>query len=133
MHPSTSDTPTTPLAPAAATAISGSSCQGRRSNLLVTAGAVALATIILAQVTNVPTVQTASAVSADEPLTSTPFNASEQRKQMIDQLRLMNDRLTRIENKLSQPLDVRVKEMPPIVLPGAAGGTGGAGAPLPPR
>lgn len=129
MHPSTSDT--APATPSAAAITAGTAGSGRRSNLLITAGAVALATMILAQVTNVPTVQTASAVSADEPLTTTPFNASEQRKQMIDQLRLMNDRLTRIENKLAQPLDVRVKEMPPIVLPGA-GGNGG-GAPLPPR
>ncbi len=48
-----------------------------------------------------------------EPLLTTPFNAAEQRKAMIDQLRQMNSRLGRLESKLSQPLDVRVKEMPP--------------------
>lgn len=52
-----------------------------------------------------------------EPLTSTPFNAAEQRRQMIEQLRELNQRIARVETKLNQPLEVRVKEMPPIVLP----------------
>ena len=96
----------------------------RRVGLLFPAGGVALAAIFLAQATSVT--GTASAEPGDEPTLTTPFNASEQRKQMIEQLRLMNDRLTRIENKLAQPLDVRVKEMPPITLPPAQGGGGGS-------
>lgn len=52
-----------------------------------------------------------------EPLTSVPFNSGEQRKMMIEQLREMNQRLARLETKLNQPLEVRVKEMPPITLP----------------
>ncbi|MBX3386662.1 MAG: hypothetical protein KF768_08840 [Phycisphaeraceae bacterium] len=52
-----------------------------------------------------------------EPLTTTPFNAGEQRRLMIEQMRDMNQRLARLESRLNQPLEVRVKEMPPITLP----------------
>lgn len=43
----------------------------------------------------------------------TPFNSAEQRRQMIDQLKEVNQRLTRMESQLKGGIDVRVKEMPP--------------------
>ena len=63
----------------------------------------------------------AQAPEEGDPLTTTPFNAAAQRNQMIDQLRMLNEKMTRMESRLSQPGDVRVKEMPaqqqPSVVP----------------
>jgi hypothetical protein len=54
----------------------------------------------------------APATAQSEP----PFNAAEQRKQMIAQLSQMNDRLARIEGKLDKTVNVKVTEMPPVIV-----------------
>lgn len=48
--------------------------------------------------------------------TEPPFNATEQRKQMIAALTQMNSRLATIETKLSTTLSVKVTELPPVVI-----------------
>jgi hypothetical protein len=45
-----------------------------------------------------------------------PFNAAEQRKQMILALQQMNTRMGAIETKLNAGLSVKVTEMPPVVI-----------------
>lgn len=101
------------------TACRADAAHGRARSLLPLA-ALGAAILAISQASLVPAPSSALAQSNnDEPLTTTPFNASEQRKQMIEQLRAMNERLSRIETKLAQPLDVRVKEMPPIQIPPA--------------
>ena len=45
-----------------------------------------------------------------------PFNATEQRKQIIAQLTQMNERLTRMETKLNTGISVKVTEMPPVMV-----------------
>lgn len=91
------------------------------SRVLFPAAAIAVALLAVAQSSIVPAPQSATAQSRGVPTTTTPFNSTEDRKQMIEQMRLINERLARIETKLSQPLDVRVKEMPaapaPVVTP----------------
>lgn len=47
-------------------------------------------------------------------------NALEQRKQMIAELRQMNNRLERIESRMNAGLNVRVTDMPPLRLPADA-------------
>ena len=92
------------------------------SRLLFPAAAVAVALLAVAQSSIVPSPQTATAQSrSGVPTTTVPFNSTEDRKAMVEQLKLLNERLARIETKLGQPLDVRVKEMPaapaPVVAP----------------
>lgn len=45
-----------------------------------------------------------------------PFNAAEQRKQMILALQQMNTRMAAIESKLNGNLTVKVTEMPPVII-----------------
>lgn len=45
-----------------------------------------------------------------------PFNATEQRKQIIAQLTQMNERLTRMETKLNTGISVKVTEMPAVIV-----------------
>ncbi len=55
------------------------------------------------------------AAQAEQPKTvDVPFNAADQRKQMIDQLGQMQARLAAIESKLDKGLSVKVTEMPPV-------------------
>lgn len=56
--------------------------------------------------------QPVSAQSASE----SPFNSAEQRKQMIQQLTQINERLTKIETKLNSGISVKVTEMPPVIM-----------------
>lgn len=60
----------------------------------------------------------AAAVAQDIPRgqLESPFNATEQRKQMIAQLVQMNERLTRVETKLNTGISVKVTEMPPVTV-----------------
>jgi hypothetical protein len=87
------------------------------SRVLVPAAALALLLLASGQASWIPAPQSASAEPKGEPLVSNPFNSTEDRKAIIDQLRMINERLARLETKLSQPLEVNVKTMPPIVLP----------------
>lgn len=72
---------------------------------LLVLGGMALGT--LAPDTLRPSVAAAQS-SSSEP----PFNAAEQRKNMIAQLTQINERLGRLESKLDKPLSVKVVEMP---------------------
>ncbi len=56
-----------------------------------------------------------SRASAFQPGDS-PFNATAQRRDMLEQLRQMNERLTRIESKLERGINVKVTEMPPVTV-----------------
>lgn len=51
-----------------------------------------------------------------EPVTSPPFNATEQRNRVISQLDQMNHRLATIEAKLDKGLSVKVTEMPAVIV-----------------
>lgn len=51
-----------------------------------------------------------------QPTNDPPFNAAEQRKQMLLALQQMNTRMQAIENKLNAGLTVKVTEMPPVVI-----------------
>jgi hypothetical protein len=51
-----------------------------------------------------------------QPTNDPPFNAAEQRKQMLIALQQMNTRMQAIENKLNTGLNVKVTEMPPVVI-----------------
>jgi hypothetical protein len=57
-----------------------------------------------------------AAALAQPSLTEPPFNAAEQRKQMLLALQQMNTRLGAIENKLNSGLNVKVTEMPPVII-----------------
>lgn len=48
--------------------------------------------------------------------TDPPFNAAEQRKQMILALQQLNTRLQAIEGKLGGTVSVKVIEMPPVII-----------------
>ena len=52
----------------------------------------------------------AAAHAAFQP--ETPFNAAQQRKDQLEQLRQINDRLSRIEAMLNKGINVKVTEMP---------------------
>lgn len=45
-----------------------------------------------------------------------PFNATEQRKQIIEQLKQVNDRLAKVETKLNTGISVKVTEMPAVTV-----------------
>jgi hypothetical protein len=57
-----------------------------------------------------------SAWAQDQPSVEPPFNAGEQRKQMILALQQMNSRMAAIESKLSGNISVKVVEMPPVTI-----------------
>lgn len=46
-----------------------------------------------------------------------PFNSGDQRKQIIDQLKDVNQRLGRLENQLTKGISVKVTEMPAMKEP----------------
>ncbi len=52
----------------------------------------------------------------NQPSVEPPFNAGEQRKQMILALQQMNSRMAAIESKLSGNIPVKVVEMPPVTI-----------------
>lgn len=80
--------------------------QLNKSNHLFTGALVIAAVLLGAHFADAVRPQTANAQ------TETPFNSAEQRKQIIDQLKEVNQRLTRMETQLKSGIDVRVKEMP---------------------
>ena len=63
--------------------------------------------------------QTQSRGAGGENVNDPPFNAGGQRKQMIDQLVQLNDKIARIEARLDRGLSVKVTEMPAISLKAA--------------
>lgn len=85
-------------------------------NAVLTVIAVLLGLHLLVQVSGQhasPSVAVAQPVG-DGPVNSPPFNAAEQRKQMIALLELLNRRVSSLENKLDKGLNVKVTEMPAI-------------------
>ena len=62
-------------------------------------------------------------------------SAADQRKQIIAELKKMNQRLDQIDGKLKSPMSVKVTDMPPLKLPSekAAGQPAPAGAAAPAR
>lgn len=72
---------------------------------LLVAGGVCVGTLV-------PELLRPAAAVAQSSSSEPPFNAAEQRKQMITQLTQINDRLSRLESKLDKPLSVKVLEMP---------------------
>ena len=88
-----------------------------RTNLVLGATSLALALALGAQLGGTSVLPSAYAQPKpgdDQP--DTPFNAMEQRKQMIVQLTEMNRRLTTIEQKITTGLSVKVTEMPDVRL-----------------
>lgn len=57
-----------------------------------------------------------SFASAQQTVTEPPFNATEQRKQMIEQLRSLNDKVSAMQARLDKGLSVKVTEMPPVIV-----------------
>lgn len=53
--------------------------------------------------------------------TISPFNAGDQRRQMITQLTEMNQRLGRLESKINSGLTVKVTEMPAVTVKDTSG------------
>lgn len=80
-------------------------------------GAVLVAGITLGSVFS-DALRPAAAMAQDNPRgqLESPFNATEQRKQIIAQLTQMNERLTRMEAKLNTGISVKVTEMPPVTV-----------------
>lgn len=50
------------------------------------------------------------------PTTTPPFNSTEERKQLLNMMTEVNQRLGRIEAKLNAGLSVKVTDMPPVVV-----------------
>ncbi len=71
---------------------------------------------LLLGLSGVPMVSTAGATGGQPASIDPPFNAAEQRKRMIEQLTMVNDRLARVEAKLEKGLTVKVSEMPAITV-----------------
>lgn len=69
---------------------------------------------LLLGISGIHPVEAAFAQQSSKDLVDPPFNAAEQRKRMIEQLTIMNDRLTRLESKLDKGISVKVTEMPAI-------------------
>lgn len=88
-----------------------------RTNKWATPAAVLFAGVALGAVFS-DALRPAAAVAQDIPRgqLESPFNATEQRKQIIAQLVQMNERLTRVETKLTTGISVKVTEMPPVTV-----------------
>lgn len=79
----------------------------KRISSLVPAAAVFAGMLLIAQMGDAGP---AAANAAYQP--ETPFNATQQRKDMIEQLKQLNERMARIEAKLERGINVKVTEMP---------------------
>ena len=94
----------------------------RKSNRLVAALFAVNAVLLFSLVAvmggrAVTPVASASLPAQPEPETTTPpFNAAEQRKQMITQLDQISARLVTIEKKLNSGISVKVTEMPEVIV-----------------
>ena len=81
----------------------------KRFSALVPAAAIFAGLLAVAQLGTTGT-QTATAAYQQQP--ESPFNATQQRKEQLEQFKQMNERLARIEAKLDKGINVRVTEMP---------------------
>lgn len=79
----------------------------KRLSSLIPAAVVFAGMLLIAQLGDTGP---AAANAAYQP--ETPFNATQQRKDMIEQLKQLNDRMARIEAKLDKGINVKVTEMP---------------------
>lgn len=82
----------------------------KRYSALVPAAAVFAGLLVVSQWGDSGAGGPATANAAYQP--ETPFNATQQRKEQLEQLKLMNERLARIESKLDRGINVKVTEMP---------------------
>jgi hypothetical protein len=49
-------------------------------------------------------------------VTEPPFNAADQRKQIIEQLKTLNDKVTTLQGRFDKGISVKVTEMPAVVI-----------------
>lgn len=89
-----------------------------RINTVLWGACAVLALLLAARAGQPGLLARADAVLVDPPekTAESPFNAAEQRKQMIIQLTEMNRRLAAIENKINSGLSVKVTEMPAVQI-----------------
>jgi len=87
----------------------------KRYSSLVPAAAVFVGMLLISQWgdSGAAGPSTANAAFQTEP----PFNAGQQRKETIDQLKRLNERLAAIESKLDRGINVKVTEMPAGSMP----------------
>ncbi len=87
----------------------------KRYSALVPAAAVFVGMLVVSQLGDSNVAGPATANAAYQP--ETPFNAAQQRKEQLEQLKLINERLARIESKLERGINVKVTEMPAMSPP----------------
>ncbi len=88
----------------------------RNNTNWIAIGAIALGLITVTQIGDFAGPGAAHA-GAEPP--NVPFNASAQRKAMLDQLKVMNQRLATLESRLESGIKVKVTEMPAVKVEGA--------------
>jgi hypothetical protein len=87
-------------------------------NAVLLAIIAVLGLLLLARTDSGSALSAAGAAQPDpgQPVTQAPFNATEQRRQMIVQLEQINRRLANLEAKLQSGIAVTVKEMPAVKI-----------------
>jgi len=60
--------------------------------------------------------QTQSRGAGGDNVNDPPFNAGGQRKQIIDQLTILNEKVSRLEMRMEKGFSVKVTEMPPVTV-----------------
>jgi len=81
-----------------------------RYSALLPAAAVFAGLLTVSHLSDSYAVSPATATAAPQP--ETPFNAAQQRKEQLEQLKQINERMARIETKLDKGINVKVTEMP---------------------
>ncbi|MGQ0627058.1 MAG: hypothetical protein ACT4PL_03040 [Phycisphaerales bacterium] len=95
--------------------------RSRLSTMLAGTACSLLALNLLAGLTGIKfppeaAAQTQSRGAGGENVNDPPFNAAGQRKQMIEQLTMLNERIARLEARLDKGLSVKVTEMPAVMV-----------------
>lgn len=93
-------------------------------NVAATVAAVLLALNLMVVLGESRLTPPAVAAQPEERGFQTPFNASEQRREMIISLEKINTKLAAIESRLDRGLSVKVTEMPPMRMQDEAGKSG---------
>ncbi len=89
----------------------------KRVSALIPAAAVFACLLAVSQWGDAGAAGPAAANAAYQP--ESPFNAAQQRKEQLEQLKLINERLARIESRLDRGINVKVTEMPAAANPPA--------------
>lgn len=82
----------------------------KRYSALLPAAAVFAGLLAVSHLSDSGAATPATANAAYQP--ETPFNAAQQRKEQLEQLKLLNEKMARIESKLDRGISVKVTEMP---------------------